>query len=151
MRDLKIYTSYFAQFNNLVEDGIYPISIARFAPSFFELTGYPELKCLAPSESILLQIKKSNHSKKDEQIYTERYLKEVLRAFESPLWIIQQIHSVVPPEYNKCALLCYEKIDAQLCHRWLLADYLNNSITGLKIIEYTRSDKAEESNKVSLF
>lgn len=146
---MKIYTSYFAQLNHLIEDNIYPISIARYSPAFFT---YPEWKSVAPSKSILFQIKNSAHTETDKQIYTERYIKEILEIYQNPLYLIQELYNLVPDNVDKVALLCYEK-PSDFCHRHILSKWLNEKISDLNITEYIHKSKNNvvESFSNSLF
>ena len=59
---MRIYTSYFANLKTLEEAGLYCVSICNKVPTFFK---GPNVESVAPTNSILAEIKKSDLSKMD--------------------------------------------------------------------------------------
>lgn len=108
---MKIYTSYFSNMREINKQGIVPINIALWPPRFF--TG-KSIRYVAPTRSIL------KDTKSDEE-YIRRYKAEILAALDIKklLLDIEEISGG-----KDVALLCYEK-PGELCHRHLLAEYMN--------------------------
>lgn len=120
---MQIYTSYFGQLKNLQKYNIIPIAISRFIPDFYKGLRYIDL---SPTVDILNNYKNS-HSE-----YIKRFNQEVISSL-NPLIIYQNI---VKLSNNKdCALLCYETPN-KFCHRHLIAEWLNNSISNINITEF---------------
>jgi uncharacterized protein YeaO (DUF488 family) len=142
---MKIYTSYFANLKNLELAGLYCVSICNKVPTFFK---GPNIESVAPTNSILSEIKKSEHTAEDEERYKQRYINEVLCAYRfHPEYLINLLTYFSSQEDNKdIALLCYERPE-DFCHRHILAEWLNERIPGLNIEEYPvycRSKEKEE-------
>lgn len=151
---MKIYTSYFAKWQQLLKSGVYPVSISRYPPKFIADNGCASWMSVAPTESILRQIKTSSHTEDDKRIYTERYLNEVLGAYEKepgPLYLLQQLRDLVPKEYSEIALCCFEK-PLEFCHRHILADWLMSHLPQLGTIsEYNFNKKEDSLSENALF
>lgn len=108
---MKIYTSYFSNMREITKRHIIPINIALWPPRFFK---GKSLRYVAPSRSIL------KDTKSDEE-YIRRYRNEIL----SNLDIDRLLRDLeILSEGQDVALLCYEK-PGDLCHRHLLAEYMN--------------------------
>ena len=128
---MRIYTSYFANIPNLEKADIVPIGICAKVPKFFE---NPNLASVAPSDSILWEYKKSEQTEADWEHYKERYYNEILIAVSyNPQLLIDRIEYIT--DGKDCALVCYETPEDR-CHRHLLADFLNEKIPSLNIVEY---------------
>lgn len=108
---MKIYTSYFSNMREINKQGIIPINIALWPPRFF---AGKSIRYVAPTKSIL------KDTKSDEE-YIRRYKAEILAALniKKLLLDIEEISGG-----KDVALLCYEK-PGELCHRHLLAEYMN--------------------------
>lgn len=124
--EMKIYTSYFANYKELAKQGIKIINTARFPPRWLSA---PSLNCVKPSP-MLIHIM-------DPKEYTARYQAEVLADLDYKS-VMDEIHSLA--EGGDVALCCYEK-PGELCHRHILATWLNEH--GEDIHEY---QKEEEPN-----
>lgn len=124
---MRIYTSYFANIKNLESAGILPVAICYKVPSFFKGIN---IAYVAPTESILFEYKREP----DEERYRIRYVDEVLSVFKfHPEYLIERLEFF--NDGGDVALVCYEKPD-DFCHRHILAEWFNEKIPGLGIVEY---------------
>lgn len=108
---MKIYTSYFANLKEVARAHLVPINIALWPPRFFR---GKSLYSVAPTRSIL------KDTKSDEE-YIRRYKDEILANLNIEK-LLKDIEFL--SEGRDVALLCYEK-PGDLCHRHLLAEYMN--------------------------
>lgn len=120
-RVMKIYTSYFGNLRKLHQAGIFPVSIARWNPKWFEGTSY---KVVAPLPDML----RDNITREQ---YIRQYRSRVLWNLR-PERILQDLQMMTGG--RDCALLCYEK-PGDFCHRRLLADWMLEQ-AGLEIPEF---------------
>lgn len=121
---MKIYTSYYARVNNLINDGIVPISISLYNPPQYIGLKYRKL---APTIQTLSKYK----SNPDTCIYTEMYRKSVLDRLEAKK-VVDELESL--SKGRDVALICYEKYD-KFCHRFLVAGWLTYFL-GIDVKEY---------------
>ncbi len=132
---MKIYTSYFGNWNSLKKADIVPVSIALFSPKWYE--GY-RFHFLAPTRYMVL-----GDCEREEYVSLYRQILDKYGAEK----IVQAVNKV---SYGKdVALLCYEK-PGEFCHRHLLADYLNEKLN-LGVTEFGADIEKEEDNQLSLF
>lgn len=127
---MKIYTSYFGNLRRLHQEGIVPISIARWNPKWFEGISY---KVVAPLPEML-----RNDITEDQ--YKEQYRRKVLNRVDQSSFL-KDLKTLT--RGRDCALLCYEK-PGDFCHRRLLADWMLET-TGLEIPEFGY-EKIEDKN-----
>lgn len=141
---MKIYTSYFAKYKELLENNIFPMSISRVTPEF--CPGIPKMLGLAPSLEMLTHFKRVkpkpeglsrveyiSELTKYIQDYTREYTRTVLfkyagRIDELLKEIIQcaQMQGYDEVRYpGGIALLCYESPD-KFCHRLIIRSTLND-------------------------
>ena len=125
-----IYTSYFAKLKTLPKN-IIPISICGKAPNWYQGLQY---KKLAHKYGFFTEWKKIH----DNDFYIEHFNDEVLKMLSVPKVLVDL--QVLIPDYIKSkmnapvwvnkdwhiALICYEK-PTDLCHRHLVADWLNKN------------------------
>ena len=78
---MKIYTSYFAKLNKILNAGYLPISIARYTPK--GISNIPQLKIFAPSEELLRKIKSGEI---DETEYEKIYRKDMEKFDFNRVW-----------------------------------------------------------------
>lgn len=157
---MKIYTSYFAKYKELLENGIFPMSISRVTPDF--CPGIPKMLGLAPTLEMLTHFKSVKPNPegmaRDEYIsaltkymqdYTREYTRTVLFKYAGRLTdllkeIIQcaQIQGYEDTKYpNGIALLCYESPD-KFCHRLIIRSVLNDILNKeYQISEWGYDDK----------
>lgn len=110
-KNMKIYTSYFANLKEVERAHLVPINIALWPPRFYR---GKSLSCVAPTRSIL------KDTKSDEE-YISRYKNEILLHLD----VKRLLHDIEQlTEGKDAALLCYEK-PGELCHRHLLAEFMN--------------------------
>ena len=126
---MKIYTSYFAKLNKILDAGYFPISIARYTPKGLDIT---EIKILAPSEDLLRKIKSGEI---DETEYEKIYRKDMERFDFNRVWeTFEQISEINGKK--DLVLLCFEK-SGDFCHRHIFASLMgektNNRIEELNI------------------
>lgn len=126
---MKIYTSYFAKLNKILDAGYFPISIARYTPKGLDIT---EIKILAPSEDLLRKIKSGEI---DETEYEKIYRKDMERFDFNRVWeTFEQISEINGK--RDLVLLCFEK-SGDFCHRHIFASLMgektNNRIEELNI------------------
>lgn len=138
---MKIYTSYFAKYKELLENGIFPMSISRITPAFvparmlglaptFEMLKY--FKSIKPSQEGKTRDEYVDALIKYIQDYTSEYNRKVLFKWigktESLIKeIIQcaQIQGYTPQKFSGgIALLCYENPQT-FCHRIIVRTVLN--------------------------
>lgn len=121
---MKIYTSYFAKVKEIEKRGIMPINIALYPPRFFF---GKSIRYVAPSRSIL------KDTRSDEE-YIRRYKAEILANLDVKR-LVADLEALSGGK--DVALLCYEK-PGDLCHRHLLADYMNER--GYDVRELEKED-----------
>lgn len=127
-RKMKLYTSYFGNLRRLQENGIVPISIARWSPKWFEGI---EFKYVAPPAEIL-------RDDITQEEYIRRYEQMLSRV--SPSAVLNWLSSASGGK--DVALLCYEK-PGDFCHRHLFAKWLRDR-TGVQIEEFSQFKKKVE-------
>ena len=118
-----IYTSYYANYK--AYSGFYRIGISRKTPN--NATDI-SLKFLAPDSSLLYDYKNGSIG---EEEYARRYLSSLEELHDNET-LDKFTHYLINHSMD-VVLLCYERPD-KLCHRHLLADYLNRHY-GLEIRE----------------
>lgn len=113
-----IFTSYFAQLKYLEYNKIIPISIALYAPNFYNGLEY---KKLAPTPRMFRHYK----STKDKTKYIDDYSILLLRLSVDE--VLNDISKLIGMDYREAniALLCYERADS-FCHRFLVSKWLNH-------------------------
>lgn len=126
-----LYTSYIAKLNKLPQDTI-KMLVTRFPPKWLNIKEYNKLYSiqeLAPSQELLLQLKKDN----DWNNYVTRFHDEIesrddmKQALNSLLKYLKQDKDVI--------LVCFEK-DYLHCHRSLLGEWVSNQGIEWKEIEF---------------
>lgn len=145
---MKVYTSYFANMKQLEDSNVYPVAICNKVPSFFK---GPNIESVAPNNSILYEYKKSAQDSSAQEHYKERYINEVLCAYRfHPEYFIDLLAFFSLQEDNKdIALVCYERPE-DFCHRHILAEWFNERIPNLNIIEFPNfPNKQEKKQKTS--
>ena len=126
MNDVNLYTSYFANIKNLLEN-VEPIAICGKFPENYSGKQYRKL---APSWSIWKEWHDSTDPDKDER-YTERFFLERLSPLDAEK-VFKEI-SELADEKIPC-LICYERPE-NFCHRHLVARWFED-ILGLYVKEY---------------
>lgn len=127
---MKIYTSYFAKLNKILDAGYFPVSIARYIPNGID--NISQLNIFAPSEELLRKIKSGEI---DETEYEKIYRKDMERFDFNRVWeTFEQISEINGKK--DLVLLCYEK-GGDFCHRHIFASIMgektNNRIEELNI------------------
>jgi len=132
---MKIYTSYHAKAEQLIENGLTLISISVIYPwySKIEYLSYP---ALAPGKA-MLKMSKGEYDKRFDLILTNLNPKRVI----SDLTKISNGKDI--------ALLCYEK-DVNTCHRKKVGIWLENKLS-ITVKEIKFRDKKELINQLKLF
>lgn len=114
---MKIYTSYFAKLNKILDAGYLPISIARYTPK--GISNIPQLKIFAPSEELLRKIKSGEI---DETEYEKIYRKDMEKFDFNRVWeTFEQISEINGKK--DLVLLCFEK-SGEFCHRNIFASLM---------------------------
>ncbi len=114
---MKIYTSYFAKLNKILDAGYFPISIARYIPK--GIYSISQLNIFAPSEELLRKIKSGEI---DETEYEKIYRKDMERFDFNRVWeTFEQISEINGKK--DLVLLCYEK-SGDFCHRHIFASLM---------------------------
>jgi len=116
-----IYTSYYANVTKYPE--IRPISIALYPPYYFKGDTFVTL---APPAELIMDYKAN---KIDQDTYTFLYNKKLSKL--DPNEILNRLNFFISGE-KPIALCCYETPD-QFCHRHLVAAWLNNYFTTVKV------------------
>lgn len=155
---MKLYTSYFAKYKELVENCIFPMSISRITPAFvparmlglaptFEMLKY--FKSIKPSQEGKTRDEYVDALTKYMQDYTKEYHRRVLfkwiGKYESLLKEIIQCAQIQGYSQEKfpggIALLCYETPET-FCHRLVVRSVLNMILNDEnKITEWNADDK----------
>ena len=100
---MKIYMSYFAKLNKILDAGYLPISIARYTPK--GINNILQLKIFAPSEELLRKIKSGEI---DEIEYEKIYRKDMEKFDFNRVWeVFEQISEINGKK--DLVLLCFEK------------------------------------------
>lgn len=115
---MAVFTGYFAQLKKYQTAGLFPVSIARITPEWFN---GQELKELAPSSDLLKRYKAGKVSEGN-------YKTEYFHQLDQVKW-----KKVLGGLKENTILLCYEKPEA-FCHRHLLSEYLRDA--GYNVEEY---------------
>ena len=138
-KNMKVYTSYFANSKKLAQAGIKVIGVALYPPKWFYGMS---IKQVAPTASILFA-KNQTHEQ-----YTERYKREVLARL-NPQQILENIR--IAAQGHDVTLCCFEK-PGDFCHRHILAEWLSQN-TGETIKEYGEpvAPTKPEPEQLSLF
>lgn len=138
-KNMKVYTSYFANGKKLAAAGIKVIGIALYPPKWFYGVS---MKNVAPTASILFA-KNQTHEQ-----YIERYRREVLSRV-NPIQFMENLRNV--SQGHDVALCCFEK-PGDFCHRHILAGWLSQA-TGETIKEWGEPVKPSrpEPEQLSLF
>ena len=138
-KNMKVYTSYFANSKKLAAAGVKVIGVALYPPKWFY--GYT-VRYVAPTPSILFA-KGQTHEQ-----YTERYKREVL-ARVNPQQLMAELQRI--GQGQDVALCCFEK-PGDFCHRHILAEWLSEK-TGEDIKEWGVPDKPQQPQpeELSLF
>lgn len=117
---MRIYTSYFGRLTMLDNRRIWPISIARWPPKWYDRA---EMKTVAPTAYMV---------KGD--ITREQYVK-MYKDILSRLRVEDVIADINRLSFgHDVALLCWEKPE-DFCHRHLLADWILNE-SGVLVEEF---------------
>lgn len=138
-KNMKVYTSYFANGKKLAAAGIRVVGIALYPPKWFYGVS---MKNVAPTASILFA-KNQTHEQ-----YTERYKREVLSRV-NPQQFMADLRRF--SNGQDVALCCFEK-PGDFCHRHILAEWLSQA-TGETIKEYGEPAKPSQPQpeQLSLF
>ena len=135
MDKFEIKTGYFANLDKYLEEGLTPISIARFTPQGISCV---KVSNLAPSEKLLNSFKgrtgAGSHPLDDE--YEKEYISQIKPQIRFALEKIKH--------YKNPILLCYEA-NKDECHRTLLANYINENFPEYEVNEY-EFEKTEEKD-----
>ena len=124
---MKIYMSYFAKLNKILDAGYLPISIARYTPK--GINNIPQLKIFAPSEELLRKIKSGEI---DETEYEKIYRKDMEKFDFNRIW--ETFEQISEKNGKKdLVLLCFEK-SGEFCHRNIFASLMGEK-TANKIEE----------------
>jgi len=116
---MNITTSYFGNIKNITN----PIAICARAPIWFVGPRYP---ALAPTYRIFIDYKTNG----DAEQYAKDFDEEVLDKL-NPHKTFEELVQMCGEEFT---LVCYEK-PGEFCHRHIVAEWLNQYIQDLKIVE----------------
>ena len=128
---MEFRTGYFAKMNKYIEQGYFPISIARFNPKGIKLMQWIRI---APNQDILQGYKSGQLDELDYELKYRLQLQnaDVIGDWDKMLEIVGNLKK----EYRGIVFLCYEKSDS-FCHRHIFADYMkekyNIDITELEL------------------
>ena len=128
---MEFRTGYFAKMNKYVEQGYYPISIARFNPKGIKLMQWIRI---APNQDILQGYKSGQLDELDYEMKYRLQLQnaDVIGDWEKMLEIVGNLKK----DYKGIVFLCYEK-SGSFCHRHIFANYMkekyNIGITELEL------------------
>ena len=130
---MKIYTSYHAKAKQLIENGIYPISISVQFPRYSKIK-YPTYALVAPTYAML---KMSN----------EDYYKifDQMLAKLDPKTVYHDLRRL--SQDQDIAILCYEA-DINQCHRKRVGEWLNEKL-GIEVKEFKFEKKEVKKKPVS--
>lgn len=126
-------TSYFANINKLQSEGYTNIISVSQGESKWHKGNYKCYKSLAPSWDII--------NEADEQIYTKRYITEILSKLDAK--------KVYDDLGEDAVLICFEKPN-DFCHRQIIARWFEAKL-GIKVEEFIPYKKKEEVVQLSLF
>ncbi len=134
---MKIYTSYFGNMKKVEKEGLLPVSIALYPPSYFLVTKYPQVREFAPTGDMI-------HMEWTK--YVEEFEKRVLGKL-NPIKAFNYLKVLSSQNGGRdVCLLCFEKSDQQ-CHRRLVAEWLSMNLN--IVVEELR--KKEPPQEPSLF
>ena len=119
----KIYTSYFANYKNIINS----IAISLYLPKWYRDKHFIQL---SPSKSILYNYKNNIIN---EEEYEDLYIKLLVSRQLNP----QKIADMIP---DNSVMLCYEKSD-KFCHRHILGKWLSDNINiEIKELSYGKTN-----------
>ena len=115
-----IKTGYFAYTNKYMEAGYLPVSIALYAPNWFDGT---KTLGLSPTRETFRAYKDGKLSVEE---FKERYLAELnLEVLDTYVKSWEEICSSEEIGVKGIVLMCFEK-SGDVCHRHFLAEVLND-------------------------
>lgn len=113
-----MYTGYYSRLKKYLDAGLYPVSIAGWAPDFYHGAEY---KKLAPKWQFFNEWKNGSH-KGDNDYYIREFKAQVLDKLDA-FTVVSELEKLTGVDDSKIILLCYEK-PKDFCHRHLVADWL---------------------------
>lgn len=128
---MEFRSGYFAKIHTYIEQGYFPISIARFNPKGVKIMQWIRI---APNQDILQGYKSGQLDELDYEMKYRLQLQnaDVLGDWNKMLEIVSKLHK----DYRGIIFLCYEK-SGSFCHRHIFADYMkekyNIDITELEV------------------
>ena len=125
-REFKIYTSYYKKYDMLFCPRVLPVRISTSQPTWFGYDSYC-IKELYPGWDLVSAYKSGQI---DDEEYKRIYREKLSKLDRDS--ILKQLKEFSENNGNcDIALLCYEA-PGKLCHRHLVAEWLNCGITELK-------------------
>ena len=122
----RLWTSNFARLAQLRAAGLTGISIARFTPRWFGKG--PRYLALAPTARML----------RGEDDYEEGW--EAILARLDPAAVVAELEALAGTDAKGVCLLCWCARDAEFCHRWSAAQWIERW-TGLVVPEWDREPR----------
>lgn len=133
---MKIYTSYYGKLKKLHQNNIKPIGISLYPPKYFEGHSY---QIIAPRRNML-------GLEYDE--YKAKYF-ELLDNLDM-FAVLKDIERIA--NGSDVALLCYETLNGDWCHRTMFAEYVKDKWVNIVIEEFDSKPKNVVTiNQISLF
>lgn len=145
-----MFTGYYSRLSDYVLDGLIPVSISLYKPSYTRYS-LPTCELFVPPKDIFGRWKwRQGDDDYNDACYTAEYKKMVL----DPLHINDvkdAMDKLVGIHMDKAILMCYEPPD-EFCHRHLVAKWLTRN--GIDCWEYDieleRSRKKEQKRVIDL-
>lgn len=126
-------TSYFGNIKKLQAEGCTNlVAISQGIPRW-NVKQVRDFKALAPSWDLVHE--------KNEDVYTERYINEVLSKLDAKT-IYNQLG-------EDAVLLCWEK-PGEFCHRLIVAEWFEREL-GIKVSEFVPKDVKKLGQQLNLF
>lgn len=113
-----MFTGYYAKMKKYTDAGLIPVSIAGWAPDWYNGLQY---KKLAPKWQFFNEWKNGSH-KGDNDYYIREFNAQVLNKLDA-FAVISELEKMTGVDDSKIILLCYEK-PKDFCHRHLVANWL---------------------------
>lgn len=113
-----MFTGYYSKLKKYLDAGLYPVSIALYAPDVYHGIEY---KKLAPKLQFFNEWKNGSH-KGDNDYYIREFNAQVLNKLDA-FAVVSELEKLTGVDDSKIILLCYEK-PKDFCHRHLVANWL---------------------------
>ena len=116
-----MYTGYYAKRSEYERLGYSCVSIATFAPEWYD---GPEYKKISPGRKILSEWRNGPH-RGDTDWYAEQFRNNILNNLAASC-VVSDLEYIAGVPETSIVLMCYER-PGDFCHRHLVAEWLSQN------------------------